>query len=71
MYYKDIIDISHQVTTINYVPCHGFKFIITGQKKLELGAFGGIYKAQLNALMPAIEYIKECRTNAIMNSLDT
>ena len=63
--YKDITDIECSVITINFVPCYTYKFKIIGQKNLELGAN---FRKQLENLVPAIEYIKECRANAIMRS---
>ena len=65
VFYKDITDIESSVFTINFVPCYSYKFKIAGQKSFELGAN---FRKQLENLVPAVEYIKECRANAIMRS---
>ena len=67
VYYKDITDIACSVFTINFVPCYTYKITIAGEKSLALGAN---FRKQLENLVPAIEYIKECRANAMAHSLD-
>lgn len=63
--YKDIEELSNRLLIYNFVPFHTYKFIVNGQKTFEISA---TTKKQLDCLLPAIEYIKEKRTNAIMNS---
>ena len=63
--YKDIVELSNKLVIYNFVPFHTYKFIINGQKTLEISA---TTQKQLNYLLPAIKYIKEMRTSAIMRS---
>lgn len=58
VFYKDILDVSCNVVTVNFTPCYTYKINVAGQKSLELGAN---FRKQLENLVPAIEYIKSIK----------
>ena len=61
--YTDIIDIKTKVVTINFMTCYTFSLILENKKKIDIISN---FKPQLEVVDNALSFIKERRTELLM-----